>query len=447
MTSATPTPQDKQAVRDAGTAYAQKEIARVFENSSIEDRSAAFPKFARDELGLGKLLGKGGFGAVYEVNKFNAASATGRTASSRSLMDAGDAQVEEGEMESRAFIAEHCLRNNSDCRYAVKLLKQDVIDDPPLFIQAVMDMAIETRMLSWISHPNICRLRGTAKVSPYSESYFIILDRLYDTMEKRIEKWASATARCSGCLGKLFDSGGRKLNGIYEEKIVAAFDLSAALDYLHKHGILYRDLKPENIGFDIRNDVKIFDFGLAKELMAGDKTKDGLYNLTGMTGSPRYMAPEVGLEQAYNEKCDVYSFAILMWEMLAMKTPFELYTIRKMKATVWDAPNKRPFMDDSWPLAVSLMIRRAWSHNISERPTFSQVTQILRKECVRCRDGDDTGLEHSRRRSTFVLTSARSRRLDRSSSNTSGRKPAPMLSAEDLEGLDLDLSVSRKMPT
>lgn len=45
-----------------------------------------------------------------------------------------------------------------------------------------------------------------------------------------------------------------------------------------------------SIGFDVRGDVKIFDFGLAKELDP-DKSEDGLYKLTGDTGSPRYMAP------------------------------------------------------------------------------------------------------------------------------------------------------------
>lgn len=59
--------------------------------------------------------------------------------------------------------------------------------------------------------------------------------------------------------------------------------------------IIYRDLKPENIGFDIRGDCKLFDFGLARELRPNLKNTDGLYALTGLTGSRRYMAPEVVL--------------------------------------------------------------------------------------------------------------------------------------------------------
>ena len=53
--------------------------------------------------------------------------------------------------------------------------------------------------------------------------------------------------------------------------------------------IVYRDLKPDNIGFDVRGDVKIFDFGLAKEFNPANVLDDGTYKLTGDTGSPRYM--------------------------------------------------------------------------------------------------------------------------------------------------------------
>ena len=56
------------------------------------------------------------------------------------------------------------------------------------------------------------------------------------------------------------------------------------------HDILY--LQPDNIGFDVRGDVKIFDLGLAKELSCSKDNGDGTYQLTGDTGSPRYMAPE-----------------------------------------------------------------------------------------------------------------------------------------------------------
>ena len=56
-------------------------------------------------------------------------------------------------------------------------------------------------------------------------------------------------------------------------------------------GLIYRDLKPDNIGFDHEERVKLFDFGLAKELKPELKAKSEGYLLTGNTGSRRYMAP------------------------------------------------------------------------------------------------------------------------------------------------------------
>ena len=134
--------------------------------------------------------------------------------------------------------------------------------------------------------------------------------------------------------------------------------------------------------------------------------------MTGMTGSPRYMAPEVGMETPYNATCDVYSFAILLWEMLSLKTPFELYTIKSLRGKVWTEPHKRPQVDQSWPVAIKLLLKRAWSQNIRERPSMQSVLTILRKECVACRDGDESGLEHQRRRSTFVFRGKKGARLD-----------------------------------
>jgi len=62
--------------------------------------------------------------------------------------------------------------------------------------------------------------------------------------------------------------------------------------------------------------LKLFDFGLAV-CVKKNRTHDTTYRMTGNTGSLAYMAPEVALRKPYNEKVDVYSFAILLWQMLS----------------------------------------------------------------------------------------------------------------------------------
>jgi serine/threonine protein kinase len=152
-----------------------------------------------------------------------------------------------------------------------------------------------------------------------------------------------------------------------------------------------------------RGDIKIFDFGLAKELTEKLRNGDGTFNLTGMTGSLPYMAPEVANAKPYNATCDSYSFAILLWEMMSLKRPYEQYTPTSLREKVYNGAHKRPPINEEWSVPVKLLLRRGWTQNLHDRFTMDAMVTILRKECVCARDGDDSGLEHSRRRSTHVF--------------------------------------------
>jgi len=368
----------------ASQEYAQKTYDDCFKGSSVVDNIDSFPTFSKGQLNLGKVLGKGAFGTVYEVRGVKL-----------------DSKCDTDEYK---FIEDHCLREDSgDARYAIKELNKELVKDYERFIRGTLDLAIETRVLSDINHPNIIKARALASVSPFEDGYFVMIDRLYDTLDSRIGKWAKRSNRLSGLGSKIFDRDGKKKKGVWEERLVAAYDLSDALGYLHRKKIVYRDLKPNNIGFDIRNDVKLFDFGLAVEMLDSKKVMDDLYKLTGMTGSPRYMSPEVANEQVYNEKCDIYSFGILFWQMLSLKTPFEVYTMRTLRKRVWNGEQKRPFINQDWPEPVKNLLERSWNKEIKTRPTFSAITETLRKQCVEAREGNEEGLEHSRRRSTSIF--------------------------------------------
>lgn len=149
-------------------------------------------------------------------------------------------------------------------------------------------------------------------------------------------------------------------------------------------------------------DIKVFDFGLSKEIHNSMAVGDGTYKLTGYTGSIRYMAPEIAREEPYNMSCDVYSFALLIWQCLALEKPYANYGMAVIKKKVHNG-DARPKVDDSWPVPIKLLLKKSWATDWKERYEFQNITPVLRKEIVRIRSGDDSGLEHQRRRSTFVF--------------------------------------------
>jgi serine/threonine protein kinase len=101
--------------------------------------------------------------------------------------------------------------------------------------------------------------------------------------------------------------------------------------------------------------------------------------MTGDTGSPRYMAPEVALLQPYNETADVYSFAILLWQMLAMMTPFANFTMSLFHKSVVKG-GARPKNDPKWPVNITALLNQAWNTIISKRPSMEEISAALREE-------------------------------------------------------------------
>ncbi|CAN0350127.1 unnamed protein product, partial [Ectocarpus fasciculatus] len=105
-----------------------------------------------------------------------------------------------------------------------------------------------------------------------------------------------------------------------------ATELASVMRYLHDDAmpgmcILHRDLKPDNLGFR-GNVMKLVDLGLAKVIKHSETGVDEFYRMSGEVGSLRYMAPEVASQYPYNEKADVHSFGVVMWELVTGWLPY-----------------------------------------------------------------------------------------------------------------------------
>ena len=314
-------------------------------------------------------IGRGGFSVVNIIERID-------------INPTYDAQQGDlNESRARARLSSTCLNTETGLnRYVIKTLRNDLPQDE--YTKGIVDLAVEARFLGMIQHPNIITMRAVANSDPLESRYFIILDLLTITLDVRMQEWRRDVGYAMGvwvpCVGHCC-ANREILQRLWLDRLFIARDIASALHHLHQESIVYRDLKPDNLGFDEEGELKLFDFGLAKRLHPDDRNADGTYNLTGNTGSLRYMAPEVAIGHPYTESVDTYSFGVLFWQICALATPYSGYTC-KMHSDLVVGQGYRPKPDNSWPIPWTDLMRRCWSATIQERPDFGDIIETLDEE-------------------------------------------------------------------
>ncbi|KAH8315999.1 hypothetical protein KR074_004636, partial [Drosophila pseudoananassae] len=158
-----------------------------------------------------------------------------------------------------------------------------------------------------------------------------------------------------------------------EEAIHIARQCAKALAYMHSMAVLHRDIKPQNLVMSNNfNVLKICDFGMATDLAT---------YLSRMRGSPAYMAPEVYQEKQYTETCDVFSFGIVLWEIMARKLPYShlpnpscFAVLDAVKAGI--RPPIEAVRADCWE-GIKHLIQRCWHPDPVMRPSMKKVEQYM----------------------------------------------------------------------
>ncbi|KAK6943260.1 Serine-threonine/tyrosine-protein kinase, catalytic domain [Dillenia turbinata] len=157
-----------------------------------------------------------------------------------------------------------------------------------------------------------------------------------------------------------------------------ALDIARAMECLHANGIIHRDLKPDNLLLTAnQKSVKLADFGLAREESVTEM-------MTAETGTYRWMAPELystvtlrqGEKKHYNNKVDVYSFGIVLWELLTNRMPFEgMSNLQAAYAAAFK--QERPMVPEDISPELAFIIQSCWVEDPNLRPSFSQIIRML----------------------------------------------------------------------
>ena len=243
---------------------------------------------------------------------------------------------------------------------AAKVLKAEgSAEDKKL---ALRDLRVECAILRQLRHPHICMLLGAC------------LEAGHETM-------LSELMRCSMAeVLKTYQEGDRMPKS---KAIKYSRQFAMGMNYLHlcSPPIIHRDLKPANLLLDFSDTLKVADFGLAKlrPLPKSGASNGGAsepFVMTGETGSYRFMAPEVFRHEEYSEKVDVYSFAMVTYNMLHGAAPWaHLNGVAAAKAAALDLD--RPPVPRHWDARLASILKDAWAADADARPSFAQVLTRL----------------------------------------------------------------------
>ncbi|KAF0934160.1 hypothetical protein E2562_023423 [Oryza meyeriana var. granulata] len=153
-----------------------------------------------------------------------------------------------------------------------------------------------------------------------------------------------------------------------------ALDVAKGMNYLHASHptIVHRDLKSPNLLVDKNWVVKVSDFGMSR------LKHHTFLSSKSTAGTPEWMAPEVLRNEPSNEKCDVYSFGVILWELATMRVPWSGLNPMQVVGAVGFQNRRLDIPKEIDPL-VATIISSCWENDPSKRPSFSQLLLPLKQ--------------------------------------------------------------------
>eukprot|EP00005_Dracoamoeba_jomungandri_P004604 CAMPEP_0174258702 /NCGR_PEP_ID=MMETSP0439-20130205/7658_1 /TAXON_ID=0 /ORGANISM="Stereomyxa ramosa, Strain Chinc5" /LENGTH=506 /DNA_ID=CAMNT_0015342317 /DNA_START=155 /DNA_END=1675 /DNA_ORIENTATION=+ len=239
-----------------------------------------------------------------------------------------------------------------ECRgqqVAVKVLHRQSLDE-----QTLKAFRKEVSIMSRIFHPNILLYMGACTVP----GHLMIITELM----------------IGGDLETLLHN--KQVNISLVTRMQMARDAARGMTWLHGSNpvIIHRDLKTSNLLVGENYEIKLCDFGLSQIKPTGQNLSDGV---EGAKGTPLWMAPEVMSGEEFNEKADVYSFGIVLWEILTRDEPFVQFSNYDTFRDAICNKHVRPAIPESCHPGLKKLLQACWHPMPNKRPAFPAIMASL----------------------------------------------------------------------
>ncbi|CAN6229498.1 unnamed protein product [Urochloa humidicola] len=232
---------------------------------------------------------------------------------------------------------------------AVKVLTDQDVGEAQLK-EFVREIAIMKR----VRHPNVVLFMGAVTKCPHLSIVTEYLPR--GSLFRLINKAAN---------GEMLD---------LKRRLRMALDVAKGINYLHclNPPIVHWDLKTPNMLVDKNWSVKVGDFGLSRF------KANTFISSKSVAGTPEWMAPEFLRGEPSNEKCDVYSFGVILWELLTMQQPWSGLGPAQVVGAVAFQNRRLPIPKDTSP-ELAALVESCWDDDPRQRPSFSSIVDTLKK--------------------------------------------------------------------
>ncbi|KAL7616256.1 uncharacterized protein LOC111911928 isoform X1 [Lactuca sativa] len=298
-------------------------------NAIIKEERETDSEILWEDLIMGEQIGQGSCGTVYRALWYGSALAKLRNLGAQ----AHGMHV-------------HILLKGNFSDVAIKLFEyQEYPDD------LMVSFKQEVSLMKKLRHPNILLFMGCVTSPPHLSIVTEFLPR--------------------GSLFRILQRNTTRLD--WKRRLHMAMDIARGMNYLHhcKPPIIHRDLKSSNLLVDKNWTVKVGDFGLSRvKHHTYLKTKSG-------RGTPQWMAPEILCNEQADEKSDVYSYGVVLWEITTEKIPWNDLNPMQVIGAVGFMNRRLEIPKDVDPLWVSLM-ESCWCSEPQSRPTFQEILNKLK---------------------------------------------------------------------